>query len=239
MRDVQPVVAAEREEEVVACDVRDRLRLEAEQLADAVVLVDDVVARAQVGERLQRPAAHPAGARCAAAEDLRVGSRASAEVAPDEAAARGSDGEEQARARRRPPSSRTRASTRRSMFCVRRRFALVRERDDDAVAGLDEAPELLLGFGEAARGDRRLLRLERERLARRQRVELADSFRVEVVAPELLEPDALHLAGSQHEVGRAIEYGHQVLGNSGSFPSSSSSRLSSGWSASSRRSAAG
>ena len=56
MRDVEPVVAAEGEEEVVARDAGDRLRLEAEQLADAVVLVDDVVAGAQVGEGLERAA---------------------------------------------------------------------------------------------------------------------------------------------------------------------------------------
>ena len=56
MRDVEPVLAAEREVEVVARDARDLLRLEAEQLADAVVLVDDVVADAEVGEARERPA---------------------------------------------------------------------------------------------------------------------------------------------------------------------------------------
>ena len=56
VRDVQAVLAAEGEQEVVARDAGDRLRLEAEQLPDAVVLVDDVVARAQVGERLERAA---------------------------------------------------------------------------------------------------------------------------------------------------------------------------------------
>ena len=49
---------------------------------------------------------------------------------------------------------------------------LVRERDDDAQAAADEARELVLGLGEAARGDRGPLRLERERLAGRERVEL-------------------------------------------------------------------
>src|SRR5207237_6874488 len=44
VRHVEAVVAAEGEEQVVAGDAGDRLRLEAEQLADAVVLVDDVVA---------------------------------------------------------------------------------------------------------------------------------------------------------------------------------------------------
>src|SRR5213075_2251783 len=72
VRDVEAVLAAEREQEVVARDAGDLLRLEPEQLADAVVLVDDVVARAQVGEALQRAAADPALARHAPAEDLVV-----------------------------------------------------------------------------------------------------------------------------------------------------------------------
>ena len=121
VRDVEAVVAAEREQEVVARDAGDLLRLEAEQLADAVVLVHDVVAGAQVGERLQRAAAEAPLARRAAAEDLVVGQQDEAELAPDEAAPRGRDRE----AERRPrpaassPGSSSVASTRRSMFCVR------------------------------------------------------------------------------------------------------------------------
>ena len=47
----------------------------------------------------------------------------------------------------------------------------------------------------------------------RERVELARALQVEVVAPELLEPNALHLAELPHEVGRAVEDGHEVLGD--------------------------
>ncbi len=54
MWDVQAVVAAEGEVQVVAGDVRDLLRLESEQAPDAVVLVYDVVACAQVCEGLER-----------------------------------------------------------------------------------------------------------------------------------------------------------------------------------------
>ena len=89
VRDVEPVVATEAEEEVVAGHLGDGLRLEAEQLADPVVLVDDEVARAQVGERLERSAEPVVGARRALAEDLRVREQDEPEVAPDEAAARG------------------------------------------------------------------------------------------------------------------------------------------------------
>src|SRR5262249_43232098 len=42
VRDVEAVLAAEGDEEVVARDARDLFRLEAEELADAVVLMDDV-----------------------------------------------------------------------------------------------------------------------------------------------------------------------------------------------------
>jgi len=42
VRDEDAVVAAEAEQEVVAGDAGDLLRLEAEQLGDAVILVNDV-----------------------------------------------------------------------------------------------------------------------------------------------------------------------------------------------------
>ena len=95
VRDVQPVVTAEGEEEIVARDPRDGLRLEAEELPDAVVLVDDEVARAQVGEALQSAADPRVGPRRALAEDLRVREEDEAEIAQDEAAPRGGDGEEE------------------------------------------------------------------------------------------------------------------------------------------------
>ncbi len=85
--DVDAVVAAEGEQEIVARDARDLLRLEAEQLGDAVVLVHDVVAGAEVREALQRTARSSRGARRSLAEDLRVGQQRDAEVAPDEAPA--------------------------------------------------------------------------------------------------------------------------------------------------------
>ena len=93
VRHVHAVVAAVGEQQVVARDARDLLGLEAEQLRDAVVLVHDVVAGAQVGEALQRAAGRGGRARRPLAEDLRVGKQREAELAPDEAAARRRDGE--------------------------------------------------------------------------------------------------------------------------------------------------
>ena len=72
MREIQAVVAAEGDEEVVAGDAGDLLRLEAEELADAVILVHDVVARPEVGERRERPPETRVGPRRTFAEDLPV-----------------------------------------------------------------------------------------------------------------------------------------------------------------------
>src|SRR5205807_5890121 len=89
--------AAEREQEIVPRHTRDGLRLEAEELSDAVILVDDVVAGAEVGEALERLAAEAALARRATPEDLVVGQEDDAEIAPDEAAPRGRDREQELR----------------------------------------------------------------------------------------------------------------------------------------------
>ena len=179
MRDVEPVLAAEREEEVVAGDTGDLLRLEAEQLADAVVLVDDVVADAEVGERGERAAEAGVGTRRPLAEDLRVGEEDETEVAPDEPAPRRRDGEAHAR---RPsaaasPSSWIVALDLAEQPALAQRLAPVRERDDDAVAGAHEPGELVLGLGQPPRRDRGALRLELERLAARERVELGRARR--------------------------------------------------------------
>ena len=49
-----------------------------------MVLVDDVVADPEVGERGERPSEPRVGARWALPEDLRVGQQHEAELAPDE-----------------------------------------------------------------------------------------------------------------------------------------------------------
>ena len=161
VRDVQAVLALEGEVQVVARDARDLLRLEAEELPDAVVLVDDVVARAQVGEGLERASEPGVGARRPLAEDLDVREEREPEVAPDEAAARRADDEAERRiVRERPlllddvgldlPEQPLRAL----------RLALVREGDEHAPALPQHAGELGLGLREPARGDGRPLRLE-------------------------------------------------------------------------------
>ena len=205
VRDVEAVVAAEREQQVVARDAGDLLRLEAEQLADAVILVDDVVARAQVGERLQRAAAEAPLARHAAAEDLVVGQEDEAELAPDEAAPRGLDREEEARLARKLVAGLEQLRLDAAQHPLRaQRLAAMRERDDDALPGAHERGELDLGLGEPARGDRRPLRLERERLPLRERVELGRAVERDR-RQAVLRPDATHVVGLEDEVGRALE----------------------------------
>ena len=172
MRDVEPVVSAEAEEEVVARDARNFLRLEAEQLADAVVFVDDVVARAQVGERLECASADAALARRPLAEDLRVGQQHEPEVTPDEAAACGGDCEEELGIARKllPLLEQARVGATQQVLLAQR-LAEVREGDDDAVARANERVQLVLRLGQSARNECRPLRLEGERLPGRQRVQ--------------------------------------------------------------------
>ncbi len=140
VRDVEAVLAAEREQEVVARHARDRLRLEAEQLPDAVILVHDVVAAAEVGERLESPPAEAALAGRAAAEDLMIGKEDEAELAPDEAPACGRDGEEKLRLLRQLVARLEEPRLDAAEQVLRpQRLAPVREGDDDALPGADAA----------------------------------------------------------------------------------------------------
>ena len=137
MRYVEAVVAAEGQEQVVACDRGDRPRLEAEQLADTVILVDDVVAGTEVGEGLQSPA-EPCRLRPARAlaEELGVGEQREVQLAPDEAAARGRDREQELGAVRQRLARLEQARLDTAEQVERaQRLAAVREGDDDAVVG--------------------------------------------------------------------------------------------------------
>ena len=140
VRDVEPVVAAEREEEVVARDAGDLLRLEAEQLADAVVLVHDEVAGAQVGERLRARGrdARPRAAAACGRPACRGAGRARARARRSRAA------------RARPRSEAARVARQlvarveqlgvdaAEQVLLPQRLAAVREGDDDPLAGAHE-----------------------------------------------------------------------------------------------------
>jgi hypothetical protein len=133
VRDIEPVLSPEREEEVVTSDAGDGLRLEALQPSDAVILVDDVVTDAQIGEGLERAPEARVRARRSLAEDLGVREQRDPEVAPDEPATSGADEERDRRLGREligvvaddrldPPQEALRAE----------RLTLVRERHEHA-----------------------------------------------------------------------------------------------------------
>ena len=214
VRDVEPVLAAEGEQEIVARDAGDGVRLEPEQPADAVVLVHDVVAGAEVGEGLQCPAAEAALARHAAAEDLVVGQEDEAEVAPDEAAPGGRDGEEELGLLRQVLAGLEHARLDAAEEVLgAQRLAAMREGDDDALARAKERRELALGLGQAARGDRRPLRLERERLVLRERIELGRAGKGRRIEEAVLLPDAAHVVRLEDELRRPLERRHEVVRN--------------------------
>ncbi len=211
MGDEDAVVAAEAEQQVVAGDAGDLLRLEAEQPRDAVVLVDDVVAAAQVGEARERATGRRRRARRAATEDLRVGEQGELEVAPDEAAPGRRDGEGEAgRLRARLEQVDGDAPQEASAPLG---LAAVGEGDDDVEPLAEEPPQLVLGLREAARDERRALGVEGEALPLRQRVELGGAGEVELLGA-LVTPDGAHLVGLPDEVGRPGQAGTRSAGSS-------------------------
>ena len=157
MRNVEAVFAAKRELEVVARDAGNLARLEAEQLADAVVLVDDVVSGAELGEGLERAARGCGAAAGAAADDLRVREQGEPELAPDEAAARVSDCEQELRLVGQLVALVDQPGVDAAQQVLgAQRFALVREGDDGAQATADERrgarSRLRRGRGRRSRG---------------------------------------------------------------------------------------
>ena len=199
--DVEAVVAAKREEEVVAGDAGDGLRLEAEQLSDTVVLVDDVVARAQIGEALERAPDPCVGARWTLAEDLRVREQDQIEVAKDEAAARRRHREEEPRLVREVVARVENDRVQSPQHGLRPLgLPAVRERDDDPAAALHVGEKVSLGLRQAPGRHGRALRLEAVALAGR---ELGQAERASEVhgGAELLADDLLHLVRLPDEVG--------------------------------------
>jgi hypothetical protein len=85
----------------------------------------------------------------------------------------------------------------------------VRERDDDVELLLQQPVQLVLGLGEPARGNRGTLRVERERLALRQRSELGRTRELDR-REALVSPHRAHFVGRPDEVGRPLERRHEV-----------------------------
>ena len=213
VRDVEAVVALEGQEEVVARDARDRLRLEAQQPADAVVLVNDVVAGPQVGEALERTPHARVGARRPLAEDLCVREEDEVEVAQDEPAARGRDREHEPRLVRQIVALVEHDRLDAAEEPLRpQRLSAMHERDDDPVPGPDVAEQVALRLGEAARRDGRALRLEGVWLAARELGQPDGRAEVELRA-ELLPHGLDGLLRLPDEVGRG--QGRDEIGRNG------------------------
>ena len=167
VRHVQPVVAAELEVEVVADDAAHLLGVEADEPADAVVLMHDVVAGAQVGDGRQGAADAGRAARAAAAEELSRRQDGQPQAGRDEPPPQLADAERDAgllgpgvpRIGKRgldPAQLEVRAAG----------LAEVREAHQHAVARPLEAAKLVLGLGDPERRERRRLRVERQRAGR-------------------------------------------------------------------------
>ena len=202
------VLAAEAEQKVVAGDPGDLLRLEAEEAADPVVLVDDVVATAQVGEARERAAGRRRRPRRAPTKDLRVRKQGKPKVAPDEAAPGRRDGEGEAgrlRARLEQVDGDAPEEPAAPLG-----FAEVGEGDDDVEPLAEESLQLVLGLRETTRYERRALGIEGEALPLRQRGRARRRRREIELLGAFVTPDGAHLVGLPDEVEWPRQCRHQV-----------------------------
>src|SRR5262249_29721238 len=148
-------------------------------------------------------------ARRALAEDLRLGKEDEPELAPDEAAARRRDRKPKRRIARQSIAIEQLGLDLAEERLGAERIAAVWEGDDDPVPASHERGELVLGLREPARGDRRALCLEGERLPGRERIELGRALeRDRFVA--LVLPGLAHLGVLPDEIRRAGERRHEV-----------------------------
>ena len=172
-----------------------------------MVLVDDVVARTQVGEAGERPAGRRGLPRRLAPEDLRVGKESDAELPPDEASPGGCHGEGEARrlGTGREDRSLDAAQERAASLGL----AAVGERDDHVEPLSQEPRELVLGLRQAACDERRALSLERVRLSLREGIELGAAVERDP-GETLVVPDCPHFVGLPDEVGGAFEGSDEI-----------------------------
>ena len=163
------VRALELEVEVVARDVGDRLGVEAGEAREAVVLVDDDVARAQVGEGAQQPAAAARRALDAAAavDQPVLGDRGELQRRRDEAVAQVGLGEDERLGAADVPARAQAIEVVGGALAA----AALRPRDERRVARARELLELGLGLAQRARGELGRLGAELERLRARDRRE--------------------------------------------------------------------
>src|SRR4051812_5248828 len=172
-RHEDPVGAGELQLEVVAGDAADRLRLEARELGDAVVLVDDDVAGPQVGEASEGSPPAAAGARplgALAAEQAGLGDDREAQAGGDEAVSQVRLGEAQLRLGGAVAVDPARAQPR-EVVGGALAVAPSRPSHDGLVVRADQLLELGLGLLQAACGEVGGLRAELDGLVLGDRAE--------------------------------------------------------------------
>ena len=160
------VGAGELELEVVARDAADGLRVEARELGEAVVLVDDDVAGAEVGEGAQRAPSAAGRLRALgapAAEEAVLGDDREAQAGGDEPVAEAGLGEAELRLRGAGAVDPRRAQAR-EVVGGALAVAPAGPRDDRLVVGADELLELRLGLLERPRREVGGLGAELDRL---------------------------------------------------------------------------
>ena len=210
--DENTVFAPEAEKQVVAGDSCDLLRLETEQLGDPVVLMNDVVARAEIGEARERPAGRRCRPRRPPAEDLGVREKRDPEVAPHESPPRGCDGKREALGRLPRLEHLGLDPTEEGAAALG--LAAMRERDDDVEPLSHEPAEPVRGFRGATRHERGALGVEREPLALRERIELGCTLERQL-GDALVGPDRPHRVGLPDEIGHPVEGRHEIVGDLG------------------------
>ena len=165
-RDEDAIALAVLEFQVVAGHPADGLRLEAEEASDAVVLVDDRVAGAQLGEAGQRAAARAVtfGSATAAQQPV-LGQDRDLGRRPDEALAQAGGREQHARLRGRAPAVEELGVHAREVVERALGLAAPRPRHDRAVARAHELLELGLGLSQRTRRSVSRLRAQLDLLA--------------------------------------------------------------------------
>ncbi len=159
----------------------------------------------KVGEARRGASDRRRRARPAAAENLRVGQKREPELTPDKAPS--------GRCHRKHEPLRRHAGLEPRGFAPSQKLSLalglatMGESHDHIEPLAPQAEQLVLGLAEAARGECRTLRVERERLTLGQWVELRHAL--ERLIEPLVAPDAAHLVGPPDEIDGRRERGDE------------------------------
>src|SRR5207342_120225 len=178
--------------------------------SDAVVLVHDVVPRAEVRKGLESASESRIRAGRPLSEDLDVRQQGKAELTPYEpASSRAHDEPQRGVLRKRSVAFDELGLNAAKQALGALRLSAVWERDDNSATLSQHRAELVLGLRETTGRDRGALGLERVRLTMRERVELGDTSE-RLARERLVCPDVEHLGGLPDEVWAALEWRDEI-----------------------------